>query len=75
MFDRITSLPGILSGKPIIKGTRLSVEFILELVASGGSIDEIVKSYPVLHAEDVRQAVLFAADSLKHDIYLTPGAA
>ena len=75
MFDRIVSNPAILGGKPIIKGTRISVEFILELVASGGSIPEIVRNYPFLAEEDVRQAVGFAAQSLKNDIYLTSGVA
>lgn len=75
MFDRITTRPDVLGGKPIIQGTRISVEFVLELVASGGSVADIVRSYPFLTEEDVRQAVLFAASSLKNDIYLTPGAA
>jgi len=75
MFDRITYDPGILGGKPIVKGTRISVEFILELFASGGSIAEIVRNYPFLTEEDVRQAVNFAAQSLKNDIYLTTGVA
>jgi uncharacterized protein (DUF433 family) len=73
MFDRITTQPGVLNGKPIIKGTRISVEFILELVASGGSVAEIVRNYPFLDEEDVRQAVLFAADTVKNDVYLTAG--
>ncbi len=74
MFDRIVSQPGILNGKPIIKGTRISVEFILELVASGGSVADIVRNYPFLAEDDVRQAVLFAAGTLKNDLYLTAGA-
>jgi uncharacterized protein (DUF433 family) len=75
MFDRITYNPAILGGKPIIKGTRISVEFILELIASGGSIPDIVRNDPFLSEEDVRQAVGFAAESLKNDIYLTAGVA
>ncbi len=63
MFDRITTQPGVLNGKPIIRGTRISVEFILELVASGGSLVEIVRNYPCLTDEDVRQAIQFAANS------------
>ena len=60
MFDRIVSNPAVLTGKPIIKGTRISVEFVLELIASGGSIAEIVRNYPFLTEEDVRQAIGFA---------------
>jgi len=75
MFDSIITNPRMLGGKPFIKGTRLSVEFILELVASGGSIAEIVKNYPFLREDDVKQAILFAASSVKNDLYLTAGAA
>lgn len=63
VFDRITTQPGVLNGKPIIRGTRISVEFILELVASGGSLVEIVGNYPSLTDEDVRQAIQFTANS------------
>jgi len=75
MFDRMINAPAILGGKPIIKGTRISVEFILELFASGGSMADIVRSYPFLTEDDVRQAVGFAAQSLKNDIYLSSGVA
>ncbi len=63
MFDRIVSDAGILGGKPIIRGTRISVEFILELVASGGSVSEIVSNYPFLSENEVREAILFAAST------------
>ena len=46
MFTRIVSNPAILAGKPCIKGTRISVEMILEWVASGASRNDIVNSYP-----------------------------
>ena len=59
MFDRIISDPAILSGKPCIRGTRISVEFILELLASGAGRDEILKAYPQLKSEDVEQAVRY----------------
>lgn len=71
MFDRIVSDPTILGGKPIVRGTRISVEFLLELIASGGAIADIVRSYPFLTEEDLRQAVAFAAQSVKNDVYLT----
>lgn len=75
MFDAITTDPAVLGGKPIIRGTRISVEFVLELVASGGSVSEIVRNYPFLTEDGVRQAILFAAGALKNDIYLSAGAA
>jgi uncharacterized protein (DUF433 family) len=62
MFDRISLDPDILSGKPIIKGTRISVEFLLELAASGASRAEIVERYPQLTLEDVEQAFLVHID-------------
>ena len=73
--DAIVSDPEILGGKPIIRGTRISVEFILELVASGGSVADIVRNYPFLTEPQVRQAILFAAGTLKNDTYLTAGVA
>lgn len=65
MFTRIVSDPTILAGKPCIKGTRISVEMILEWIASGASRDEIVKSYPQLTPEEVEEALRFAEQSLR----------
>lgn len=75
MFRRIVSNPAVLGGKPCIKGTRISVEFILELIASGASRDDIVRAYPHLTAEDVEEALLYAAQILKNDIVLTADVA
>ena len=52
MMDRITYDPTILGGKPVIKGTRISVQFILELLAAEMSIDEILADYPHLNCRD-----------------------
>jgi uncharacterized protein (DUF433 family) len=60
MFDRIVTDSEILSGKPVVKGTRISVEFLLELAASGASRSEIIQRYPQLTSEDVEQAFRFA---------------
>jgi len=57
----------ILKGKPIIAGTRISVEFILELLASGMSIQEIIQEYPHLKKENVLEAIDYATKSLKHE--------
>ena len=67
-FDFITMNPLILGGKPCIKGTRISVEFILELIASGASIADIVKVYPHLPEIGVKQAIEYAASQLKNDV-------
>ena len=71
MFERITSNPAILSGKPCIRGTRISVAFILELIASGANAGDIVKAYPHLTVLDVEEAVRFASYSLEHDTFIT----
>ncbi len=67
MIDRIEINPKILAGKPIIKGTRISVEFILELLSSGISSDDVVKEYPHLSKEDVVAAINYAMNVVKHE--------
>jgi len=69
-FSLLEANPAILGGKPCIKGTRISVEFILELVASGSSVDDIVSAYPHLGKEAVQQAILYAAQLNKNEILL-----
>lgn len=70
-FDRITSNPGILGGKPCIKGTRISVEFILELIASGATIDDILTNYKQLSRADVEQALMYASKFMEHDVNIS----
>jgi len=60
----------ILGGKPIIKGTRITVEFILELLASDVSEEEILKDYPHLTVEDIHACLRYAARSCKNEIFL-----
>ncbi len=67
---RITANPNILGGKPIIKGTRISVEFILQLLASHVTEDEIILDYPHLSKEDIQACLIYAADALKNEIYI-----
>ena len=74
MFDRITSDPEILGGKPIIRGTRISVEMILEWIASGACRDDIVRRYPHLTAADVEQALGYAAAATKNEVLVTTRA-
>ncbi len=63
--DRIVINPAILVGKPVIKGTRLSVEFIIDLLAQGWSESEILRNYPGLTAEDIRACLMYTSDILK----------
>ncbi len=60
--DRIVLDPAIRSGKPIIRGTRITVADILDYLAGGKSPSDIVADFPDLHDEDVRAALAFAAD-------------
>ncbi len=60
MEERIVRDPGILFGKPTIRGTRISVEFVMELIESGGTPEMIVKSYPHLTIVDIEQAIQYA---------------
>lgn len=59
MFTRIVSDPTVLGGKPCVKGTRISVEFLLELFASGATHDDILRAYPHLEAEDITEALRY----------------
>lgn len=71
MYDRIVSDPAVLGGKPIVKGTRISVELILEWMASGANRDDIIARYPHLTIEDVEQSLAFAASSFRNDVLLS----
>jgi len=64
-FQRITSDPRVMLGKPVIKGTRLTVEYILNLLASGVTPAEIVAEYDGLSEQDIRACLRFAAQSLR----------
>lgn len=63
--DRIVVDPAILVGKPVVRGSRLAVEFIIELLAQGWSEAEILRNYPGLTREDI-QACLAYASSVLH---------
>ncbi|MDE0686632.1 MAG: DUF433 domain-containing protein [Candidatus Poribacteria bacterium] len=65
---RIVANPGILGGKPIVEGTRLSVEHILGLLANGMSNQEIIADYPDLTEESIRAVLGYAARALRNDI-------
>jgi len=70
MMDRITANPKILGGKPIIRGTRLSVEFILDLLASDVSVEGILEDYPHITKDDIHACLRYAACSCKNEIYV-----
>jgi len=67
MGERIEVNPKILGGKPVIKGTRIPVYLILELLSAGYSFKRIVKAYPSLSEEDVKAAVDYATQMVKNE--------
>jgi uncharacterized protein (DUF433 family) len=64
LLERITINPKVMVGKPIIKGTRLTVEYILGLLSHGTTIDEILEEYPGLMKDDIYACLLFASKTL-----------
>ncbi|MEK9138301.1 MAG: DUF433 domain-containing protein [Bacteroidota bacterium] len=70
LLDRVTVNPKVMVGKPVIKGTRLTVEFILNLLAHGSTADEILAEYKGVTAEDRRACLLFATKSLENTTFM-----
>jgi uncharacterized protein (DUF433 family) len=64
----IISDPEIMMGKPVIKGTRITVEIILEKLSQGETIEQLIESYPHITPEAVKSALAFAAEVLKADV-------
>lgn len=69
-FTQIVSNPNILGGKPVLKGSRISVQLVLEWVASGASAAEIVSKYPHLTEAGIREAILYAAHFMSNEILI-----
>ncbi len=70
LIERISLDPKVMGGKPVIKGTRLTVEFILGLLAHGATSVEILEEYDGLTAEDLRACFLFATKSLSETDFM-----
>lgn len=62
--DRIALDPRILVGKPVVRGTRISVELIVDLLAAGWNNEQVLDSYPTLEAEDIRACLAYASELL-----------
>lgn len=69
-FQRITSAPDIMGGKACIRGMRITVSLIVNLVANGMSFDEILAEYPDLEAEDIQEALRYAAWAADDLVYV-----
>jgi len=66
-LERITQDALVMAGKPVIRGTRISVELILEWLSGSFDLDEFFEAYPRLTIEDVQAALLFARDAVRDD--------
>ncbi len=67
LTDRIIVDPKILTGKPVVRGTRISVEMVVELLAAGWSHEQILASYPQLSEEDIRACLAYASELLREE--------
>lgn len=65
--DRIEINPNIMMGKPVVRGTRVTVELIVRKIGEGASISDIVDGYPQLSPGDIRAALTYAADAVAHE--------
>lgn len=70
LLERITLDPNVMTGKPVIKGTRLTVQHILNLLAHGTTIEEILKEYSGLTKEDVQACLLYASETLDDTTFM-----
>jgi uncharacterized protein (DUF433 family) len=71
--DRICLDPKVLAGKPVIKGTRIAVEFIVDLLGRGWTTEQVLHEYDHLTAEDIQACLAYASEVLKSErIYLLP---
>ena len=70
LLDRITVNPKVMVGKPVIKGTRLTVEYILNLLAHGTTVDELLVEYNGLTKDDIQACLLFATKSLEDTTFM-----
>jgi len=66
--ERIVMDPEVLSGKPVMKDTRIPVYLILELLGAGMSVDDVLREYPDLIREDIQAALEYASRILQHEI-------
>jgi len=76
MFERITFSPNVMGGRACIRGMRITVSLIVNLVANGMTTDDIIREYPDLEPDDVRQALAYASALANEEVHLftTPAA-
>ena len=67
-------VPGVLGGKPVIRGTRISVEHVLDSLAAGETIDELLVDYPFLSREDLLAAIEFGSTAVRNQYPVASGS-
>ena len=67
LLNRVITNPNIMLGKPVIKGTRLTVEILVEKIAYGATAEEIKREYPFITEDDIRASLLYAAKRMAHE--------
>src|SRR6266566_2786797 len=72
MSERITIYPDICNGKPVIKGTRIAAQTVLEFLAAGDSVEDIVEEYPALKREDVQACLDYASKLMANHYSVVP---
>ena len=73
LLDRIEINPDVMLGKPVIRGTRIAVEFVIDLLAEGWSYQQILTSYPHLAPEDITACLRYAGSMMKQErVYPMP---
>ena len=70
VFDRITFDPKIMGGRACIRGMRITVALVLNLIANGMSTDEVIREYPDIEPEDIRQALGYASALANEELHL-----
>jgi uncharacterized protein (DUF433 family) len=70
LLERIALDPDVMTGKPVVKGTRLTVEYIVNLLAHGADVEEILAEYQGLTRDDIQACLLFAAKSLQDSAFM-----
>jgi uncharacterized protein (DUF433 family) len=76
LTDRIVTNPAVLVGKPVVKGTRLSVDFLLDLMAQGWPEAEILRNYPGLTRDDLLACIAYASERVREEkVYSFPAGA
>jgi uncharacterized protein (DUF433 family) len=72
--DKIITNPGVMLGKPVIKGTRITVELVLRKLSEGMSIEQMLTAYPHLSKEDIYATLTYASDLIANEEIISPQA-